>query len=78
MLLILLQLQIINNVIFLVIRPRELQLRKIKSDPVALYHQYQAEWKKMKFPGEDARSQLRWAIRQKMIGGDTIQERVKK
>lgn len=52
---------------FLVIKPR-LEVKPSKSDPVALYHQYQAEWKKIKFPGEDNRANLRWAIREKMLG----------
>lgn len=53
-----------------------MQLKTSKSDPVALYHQYQAEWKKIRFPGEDTRADLRWAIRERMMG-DTGKQRVK-
>lgn len=53
--------------VFLVIKPR-IPVKPSKSDPVALYHHYQAEWKKMTFPGEDNRANLRWAIREKMLG----------
>ncbi|XP_078037204.1 uncharacterized protein LOC144470182 isoform X1 [Augochlora pura] len=41
-----------------------------KSDPVALYQKYQQEWKQMSFPGEAKHAGLRWAIREKMLGGD--------
>lgn len=43
-------------------------MKSVKSDPVALYQKYQAEWKKRKLPGEDNRADLRWAIREKMLG----------
>ncbi|GJQ71362.1 hypothetical protein Trydic_g11093 [Trypoxylus dichotomus] len=49
------------------IRPR-LPIKPCKSDPVALYHQYQAEWKRQKIPGENNHSNLRWVIREKMLG----------
>lgn len=41
-----------------------------KSDPVTLYQKYQQEWKQMSFPGEAKHSSVRWAIREKMLGGD--------
>ncbi|XP_076174846.1 uncharacterized protein LOC143150457 [Ptiloglossa arizonensis] len=41
-----------------------------KSDPVALYQKYQHTWKQMSFPGEAKHATLRWAIREKMLGGD--------
>ncbi|XP_029046401.2 uncharacterized protein LOC114877672 [Osmia bicornis bicornis] len=41
-----------------------------KSDPVMLYQKYQQEWKQMSFPGEAKHSSIRWAIREKMLGGD--------
>ncbi|XP_076297033.1 uncharacterized protein LOC143217118 [Lasioglossum baleicum] len=41
-----------------------------KSDPVTLYQKYQQEWKQMSFPGEAKHAGLRWAIREKMLGGD--------
>lgn len=63
---------------FLVIRPRELGLKTCKSDPVALYHWYQAEWKKVNFPGEDRRSHLRWAIRGQMMGRDVVKKSKKR
>lgn len=49
------------------IRPRK-PLKTCKSDPVALYQHYQEEWKKQKLPGEDKRYDLRWAIRERMLG----------
>nr|XP_031845565.1 uncharacterized protein LOC116432596 [Nomia melanderi] len=58
------------------IRPWRLQpeaqksLSNKKSDPVALYQKYQQEWKQMSFPGEAKHASLRWAIREKMLGGD--------
>nr|CAD7590095.1 unnamed protein product [Timema genevievae] len=39
-----------------------------RCDPVALYHWYQAAWRKQKLPGEDNHSNLRWDIRKKMLG----------
>jgi hypothetical protein len=45
---------------------------KHKSDPVALYHQYQANWKRQKVPGEANRTGLRWAIREKMLSGPRV------
>ncbi|XP_075224469.1 hyls1 centriolar and ciliogenesis associated [Lycorma delicatula] len=41
-----------------------------RSDPVALYHKYQALWQKNKIPGEEAHSGLRWNIRERMLGQD--------
>ncbi|XP_043253944.1 uncharacterized protein LOC122398259 [Colletes gigas] len=58
------------------IRPWRLQpeaqksLNVKKSDPVTLYQKYQQEWKQMSFPGEAKHAGLRWAIREKMLGGD--------
>ncbi|XP_066583135.1 centriolar and ciliogenesis-associated protein hyls-1 [Prorops nasuta] len=57
------------------IRPWRLQkeARKTavkKCDPVALYHKYQEEWKKINFPGEEKYANVRWAIREKMLGVD--------
>ncbi|XP_034173700.1 uncharacterized protein LOC117601260 isoform X4 [Osmia lignaria lignaria] len=58
------------------IRPWRLQpevqkaLSARKSDPVMLYQKYQQEWKQMSFPGEAKHSSIRWAIREKMLGGD--------
>lgn len=40
------------------------------SDPVKLYHYYQSLWAKRKCPGEDSRAELRWLIREKMLGQD--------
>ncbi|XP_022902515.2 centriolar and ciliogenesis-associated protein HYLS1 [Onthophagus taurus] len=48
------------------IRPKS--VKTTKSDPVSLYHRYQAEWKKQKIPGVDNHSNLRWVIREKMLG----------
>ncbi|XP_044271105.1 hydrolethalus syndrome protein 1 homolog isoform X2 [Tribolium madens] len=53
-----------------VIRPA-VQTNK-KNDPVALYHQYQMCWKRQKIPGEDNRTDLRWAIREKMMSGPKV------
>ena len=58
------------------IRPWRLQpetqraLSNNKSDPVTLYQKYQQEWKQMSFPGEAKHASLRWAVREKMLGGD--------
>ncbi|KAI5745412.1 hypothetical protein M8J76_010824 [Diaphorina citri] len=40
------------------------------SDPVALYQHYKELWKLQPFPGENNRSELRWKIREKMLGCD--------
>lgn len=37
-----------------------------RKDPVALYHYYQSEWKKVKFPGEEEHALLRRTIRNKL------------
>lgn len=55
---------------FVVIRPR-IPVKPCRSDPVALYHQYQAEWKRRNIPGESSHSDLRWMIRERMLG-DTL------
>lgn len=58
------------------IRPWRLQpetqraLSVNRSDPVKLYQKYQQEWKQMSFPGEAKHASLRWAVREKMLGGD--------
>lgn len=44
-----------------------------KSDPVALYHYYQSEWKKTKIPGQDNRDDLRWAVRERMLSGPRVE-----
>ncbi|KAG6798899.1 hypothetical protein HZU73_05702 [Apis mellifera caucasica] len=41
-----------------------------KTDPVILYQKYQQEWKQMSFPGEAKHANVRWAIREKMLGTD--------
>ncbi|CAH0555167.1 unnamed protein product [Brassicogethes aeneus] len=43
--------------------------RPNKSDPVALYHQYQNIWKRTSIPGVQSRTDLRWAVREKMLSG---------
>ncbi|XP_020299463.1 mental retardation GTPase activating protein homolog 4-like [Pseudomyrmex gracilis] len=43
-----------------------------KCDPVALYQKYQREWKQISFPGEAKHSKIRWAVREKMLGGDLL------
>ncbi|KAJ1519712.1 hypothetical protein ONE63_004973 [Megalurothrips usitatus] len=58
------------------IRPWQLQGassgygRVARSDPVSLYHYYQNLWAKRKCPGEDPHADLRWIIREKMLGQD--------
>lgn len=37
-----------------------------RRDPVSLYHYYQSEWKKIKFPGEEEHAMLRRTIRKKL------------
>lgn len=60
----------------IVIRPWRLQPEAQKSkyvgktDPVILYQKYQQEWKQMSFPGEAKHANVRWAIREKMLGTD--------
>ncbi|PSN50066.1 hypothetical protein C0J52_04218 [Blattella germanica] len=41
-----------------------------RSDPVLLYKQYQDIWKQQKVPGENNHSNLRWCIREHMLGTD--------
>lgn len=40
-----------------------------RRDPVALFQYYQSEWKKQKFPGQEIHTDLRWAIREKLLAG---------
>nr|CAH7724758.1 unnamed protein product [Callosobruchus chinensis] len=46
-----------------------------KRDPVALYQYYQSEWNKnrLKIPGQDDHSDLRWAVREKLRGGPPVE-----
>ncbi|CAG9863596.1 unnamed protein product [Phyllotreta striolata] len=44
-----------------------------KSDPVALYQEYQKQWKTIKFPGEQSHLDLRWAIREKLMDGPVVE-----
>ena len=39
-----------------------------KSDPVKLYQSYKEHWDKTKFPGDDSTKQLRWTVREWMMG----------
>ena len=39
-----------------------------KSDPVKLYQSYKEQWDKTKFPGDDSTKQLRWTVREWMMG----------
>ncbi|XP_046962597.1 hydrolethalus syndrome protein 1 homolog [Vanessa cardui] len=50
------------------------QIKK-KSDPVSLYHYYMSLWEKYKpnVPGENNWADLRWSIRQKMVGNSSSQ-----
>ncbi|XP_043465695.1 hydrolethalus syndrome protein 1 homolog [Leptopilina heterotoma] len=41
-----------------------------KSDPVSLYQKYQEDWKQFPLPGEDKHLDVRWAIRERMMGCD--------
>ncbi|XP_011303854.1 uncharacterized protein Hyls1 [Fopius arisanus] len=45
-------------------------LQTVKSDPVALYQNYQKGWKQISFPGENPHTDIRWAVREKMLGID--------
>uniref|UniRef100_A0A182PJ80 HYLS1_C domain-containing protein n=1 Tax=Anopheles epiroticus TaxID=199890 RepID=A0A182PJ80_9DIPT len=51
------------------IRPKSSHSVK-RSDPVGLYHAYQKDWSKFKqnLPGENNHSELRWKIRNKLLG----------
>uniref|UniRef100_A0A1Y1LET5 Centriolar and ciliogenesis-associated protein HYLS1 C-terminal domain-containing protein n=1 Tax=Photinus pyralis TaxID=7054 RepID=A0A1Y1LET5_PHOPY len=39
-----------------------------KCDPVTLYHKYQEQWKKYSIPGESDHADLRWSIRERLLG----------
>ncbi|KDR19697.1 uncharacterized protein LOC110829687 [Zootermopsis nevadensis] len=57
------------------IRPRNIQPGQQveapkRCDPVKLYHYYQDIWKQQKVPGECCHSDLRWCIRERMLGED--------
>jgi len=39
-----------------------------RSDPVALYQKYKQVWQQQKLPGEDNHNDLRWVIRERMLG----------
>lgn len=41
-----------------------------RCDPVKLYHHYQDIWRQQKVPGENNHSDLRWCIRERMLGED--------
>ncbi|GAV07575.1 hypothetical protein RvY_17394 [Ramazzottius varieornatus] len=41
-----------------------------RSDPVKLYHQYEAYWKAHGIPGDDPRKELRWNIRSMLMTKD--------
>lgn len=43
-----------------------------KCDPVMLYHKYQEEWKKHSIPGEADHAELRWSIRERLLGQPKI------
>ncbi|CAK1549474.1 unnamed protein product [Leptosia nina] len=47
--------------------------QKKKCDPVSLYHYYSSLWEKYKpnVPGENDWADIRWRIRQKMVGTDS-------
>jgi len=61
---------------FLVIRPWRTKVpppkagpsKNMKEDPVRLHQHYQNLWKHQMIPGENKHSQLRWGIREKMLG----------
>ncbi|XP_023797298.1 hydrolethalus syndrome protein 1 [Cyanistes caeruleus] len=38
-----------------------------RTDPVTVLNKYRQAWQKFRFPGEDARQSLRWAVRQQML-----------
>lgn len=42
--------------------------RNLKEDPVKLHQHYQNAWRQYRFPGESGHSDLRWNIREKMMG----------
>ncbi|KAK5645275.1 hypothetical protein RI129_006575 [Pyrocoelia pectoralis] len=54
-----------------VILPRPPQ-KMTKCDPVTLYHKYQEEWKKHNIPGEADHAELRWSIRERLLGQPKI------
>lgn len=66
----------INHLFFSVIRPWKLLpevqrlSHSVKTDPVALYQKYQKEWNQISFPGENHHADVRWAVREKMLGTD--------
>ncbi|XP_005528550.1 PREDICTED: hydrolethalus syndrome protein 1 [Pseudopodoces humilis] len=38
-----------------------------RTDPVTVLNKYRQAWQKFRFPGEDARQSLRWAVRKQML-----------
>ncbi len=40
----------------------------LKCDPVRLYQYYQQRWARTRFPGDDSSKQVRWAVREWMMG----------
>lgn len=64
--------------IFLVIRSWKINSENqrapltAKTDPVALYQKYQKAWKQISLPGENHHADIRWAVREKMMGVDPI------
>ena len=49
----------------------------VKSDPVARYQQYSANWNKQKAPGERAHNSLRWNVREHMLYHDQVVQKVR-
>ncbi|XP_019864603.1 hydrolethalus syndrome protein 1 homolog [Aethina tumida] len=54
------------------IKAEKHSLRSNKSDPVSLYHQYKDIWSRTVIPGTTSRSDLRWAIRERMLSGPKV------
>jgi hypothetical protein len=49
-------------------RQQKTASKNIRCDPVRLHQYYKAQWAKTKFPGDDSNKQVRWAVREWMVG----------
>ena len=49
-------------------KPRGAVPRSKKCDPVRLYEYYAAQWARSRFPGDNSDKNVRWAVREWMMG----------
>ena len=48
--------------------PRGAVPRSKKCDPVRLHEYYAAQWARTRFPGDNSDKNVRWAVREWMVG----------